>query len=195
MAKTTKTTNITKQTIRTIAREMGAAFAKAEGESITAQGATLASDHAAALATWKGYKAFRGEWIGAYCKETKAVEATGRNRWGRIFAASGLKRPRSDEAARKAAERAAKKAASPTEIKLESGKDAGSVGDAAPPASGMGVGERLVEIILNAREAHLVALIHQGKWDEAKSFLTEMATLSAAGTPQVGKPRKARKAA
>ena len=174
---------------------LGAKHARQADNLAADQAAELVKAIASQVKDYDTYVSIRAAWIAGLVAERGCKEASGRARWSELYRLTGLPIPcsTSADAKRKAAARAAKKAAkSPAEIKLETGNDAGSVGDAAPPASGKGEAGRIAEIILTAREAHLVDLIHQGKWEEAKSFLAEMATLAAAGTPQVGKPKKAR---
>ena len=174
---------------------LGAKHARQADNLAADQAAELVKAIASQVKDYDTYVSIRAAWIAGLVAERGCKEASGRARWSELYRLTGLPIPcsTSADAKRKAAARAAKKAAkSPAEIKLETGKDAGSVSDPTPPASGKGEAGKIAEIILNAREAHLIGLMHKGDWAGAQSFLAEMATLAAQGVPQVGAPVRAK---
>ena len=107
------------------------------------------------------YKAMREQWIKGYMSGMDCTEKRAQNAWATVWqgveSAHGFKKPKSAEAAKKAAQRAAKPASS------DKSQKAGNVPDA--PADGAKA-TKAIKTELSAIEAHILSLWRRGRFGD-----------------------------
>lgn len=150
-------------------RAMGAEHGREAVDSVErAASALLGMDEVCALAQGspEGFRSVRAAWCEGYIEATGCTDKTAWNRFALVYKASGLIKPRSAEAQRKAASRSAR-------------------GPKAPKKGADAAAETKARIVLSAHEAHVVALMRAKKWGELSSFLADLASLEKANAPRV----------
>lgn len=150
-------------------RALGAAHGADSVESIERAASALLDDERAtrlAQGSPEGFRSVRAAWCAGYMSATNCAEKTAQNRFALVYKATGLIKPRSAEAQRKAASRSARGPKAP--------KNGTAAADAAK-----------ARIVLTAHEAHVVALMRAKKWGELTAFLAELASLEKADAPRV----------
>ena len=117
----------------------------------------------------EGFKSVRADWCEGYVAVAGCAMKTAENRFAIVYKASGLIKPRSAEAVRKAQTRAAR--ATKVAKAPKKGTDAAA--------------EAKARIVLTPHEAHVVWLMRAHKWDKLTEFLAEISSLENADAPRI----------
>ena len=119
------------------------------------------------------YKAMREQWIKGYVSGMACTEKRAQNAWATVWqgveAAHGFKKPKTEEAAKKAAQRAAKPA-------TDKSQKSGNVPDA-PDAGEKSA--KAVKVELSAIEAHILSLWRRGRFGDIVALVQSEAEKAA----------------
>lgn len=121
------------------------------------------------------YKTMRTQWVNGYMSGMNCTEKRAANAWATVWngveAAHGFKKPKTAEAAKKAAQRAAAKPAA-----VDKSQKAGNVPDA--PDAGEKAA-KAVKVELSAIEAHILSLWRRGRFGDIVALVQSEAEKTA----------------
>ena len=129
-----------------------------------------------ALMTPADYKTVRAQWCKGYAEAMGCKPVTAENQWAKVWRgvelAYGFTKPKSAEAAKKAAQRAAKKTNAPKAA------DKADTAEPETPAKGAETAKG-VQMVLSSIEAHIIAKLRAGQFKVAVDCIRRLAEESA----------------